>query len=45
MVFLSLIAPNGTVAAKFIGPRDWFTKASVAYFEEVIDGKRRATGI
>ncbi len=40
-----LISPDGTVVAKFIGPRDWYTKASVAYFEEVIDGKRRATGL
>ena len=40
-----LISPNGVVVAKFIGPRDWYTKASVAYFEEVIAGKRRATGL
>jgi len=40
-----LISPNGTVAAKFIGPRDWYTQAAVTYFEEVIDGQRHATGL
>ncbi len=40
-----LIHPNGTVAAKFIGPRDWYTEASVSYFSEVIEGVRPATGL
>lgn len=36
-----LIAPDGSVAAKFVGPRDWFNQASVQYFDEVISGKRK----
>lgn len=35
-----LIAPDGTVAAKFIGPRDWYNVGTVRYFEGVLRGKR-----
>ncbi len=38
-----LIAPDGTVAAKFIGPRDWYNQAAVQYFDEVVSGKRKPT--
>jgi thiol-disulfide isomerase/thioredoxin len=35
-----LIAPDGTVAAKFVGPRDWYNVGTVEYFEGVLAGKR-----
>ena len=35
-----LIAPDGTVAARFIGPRDWYNLGTVKYFEGVLRGKR-----
>jgi thiol-disulfide isomerase/thioredoxin len=38
-----LIAPDGTVAAKFVGPRDWYNQATVNYFEGVLSGKRAPT--
>jgi thiol-disulfide isomerase/thioredoxin len=38
-----LIAPDGTVAAKFVGPRDWHNQATVQYFEGVLSGKRLPT--
>jgi thiol-disulfide isomerase/thioredoxin len=38
-----LIAPDGTVAAKFVGPRDWYNQATVHYFEGVLSGKRPPT--
>ena len=36
-----LIAPDGKVAAKFVGPRDWYNMGTVQYFDEVIAGKRK----
>jgi cytochrome c biogenesis protein CcmG/thiol:disulfide interchange protein DsbE len=36
-----LIDPEGRVAAKFIGPRDWYNQATVQYFDDVIAGKRK----
>jgi thiol-disulfide isomerase/thioredoxin len=36
-----LIDPEGRVAAKFVGPRDWYNQATVQYFEDVIAGKRK----
>ena len=38
-----LISPEGKVVAKFTGPRDWYTQASVQYFDEVFAGKRSAS--
>jgi cytochrome c biogenesis protein CcmG/thiol:disulfide interchange protein DsbE len=35
-----LISPEGRVAAKFTGPRDWFNQGTVQYFDDVI-AKRR----
>ncbi len=35
-----LIAPDGRVAAKFVGPRDWYNQGTVEYFEGVLSGKR-----
>ncbi len=36
-----LIAPDGTVAAKFTGPRDWYNQGMVQYFTEVLAGSRK----
>ena len=36
-----LIDPEGKVAAKFVGPRDWYNQATVQYFSEVFAGKRK----
>ena len=36
-----LIAPDGTVAAKFTGPRDWYNQGTVQYFEDIIAGRRK----
>lgn len=36
-----LIDPEGRVAAKFTGPRDWYSQATVQYFDEVVAGKRK----
>jgi thiol-disulfide isomerase/thioredoxin len=35
-----LVAPDGTVVAKFVGPRDWYNQGTVEYFEGVISQKR-----
>jgi thiol-disulfide isomerase/thioredoxin len=35
-----LIDPEGRIAAKFVGPRDWYNQATVQYFDEVIAGRR-----
>ena len=35
-----LIAPDGTVAAKFVGPRDWYNLGTVKYFESLLAGNR-----
>ena len=35
-----LISPEGRVAAKFTGPRDWFNQGMVQYFDDVV-AKRR----
>lgn len=35
-----LIAPDGKVAAKFVGPRDWYNEGTVQYFEGVLSGSR-----
>lgn len=35
-----LIDPNGKVAAKFTGPRDWYNQGTVQYFTDVIAGRR-----
>lgn len=36
-----LIDPEGRVAAKFIGPRDWYNQGTVEYFEGVMKGRRK----
>lgn len=36
-----LIDPEGRIAAKFIGPRDWYNQATVQYFDEVLSGRRK----
>jgi thiol-disulfide isomerase/thioredoxin len=36
-----LINPDGRVAAKFTGPRDWYNQGMVQYFDEVVRGKRK----
>jgi peroxiredoxin len=36
-----LIDPEGRVAAKFTGPRDWYNQATVQYFDDVLAGKRK----
>jgi cytochrome c biogenesis protein CcmG/thiol:disulfide interchange protein DsbE len=36
-----LIDPEGNVAAKFTGPRDWYNQGTVQYFNEVMSGKRK----
>ena len=36
-----LIDPEGKVAAKFVGPRDWYNQATVQYFTEVLAGTRK----
>jgi thiol-disulfide isomerase/thioredoxin len=36
-----LIAPDGRVAAKFTGPRDWYNQGMVQYFDDVIAKRRR----
>jgi thiol-disulfide isomerase/thioredoxin len=38
-----LVAPDGTVAAKFTGPRDWYNQGMVQYFDEVLRGIRPPT--
>ena len=35
-----LVAPNGKVAAKYIGPRDWYNVGTVDYFDAVLRGSR-----
>jgi thiol-disulfide isomerase/thioredoxin len=37
-----LIDPEGRVAAKFTGPRDWYNQGTVQYFEDLLQGKRKA---
>jgi thiol-disulfide isomerase/thioredoxin len=36
-----LIDPEGRVAAKFTGPRDWYNQGTVEYFHDVLSGKRK----
>jgi thiol-disulfide isomerase/thioredoxin len=36
-----LIDPEGRIAAKFVGPRDWYNQGSVQYFDDVIKGRRK----
>jgi peroxiredoxin len=36
-----LIDPEGRVAAKFTGPRDWYNQGTVEYFHAVLSGKRK----
>ena len=36
-----LISPDGRIAAKFVGPRDWYNQGTVQYFEDVIAGRRK----
>ena len=38
-----LIAPDGRMAAKFTGPRDWYNQGTVQYFTDVLGGVRKAT--
>ena len=36
-----LIDPEGRIAAKFTGPRDWYNQGTVQYFEDVLKGRRK----
>lgn len=36
-----LIAPDGKIAAKFTGPRDWYNQGTVQYFTEILAGTRK----
>lgn len=36
-----LISPDGKIAAKFTGPRDWYNQGTVQYFGEILAGKRK----
>jgi peroxiredoxin len=36
-----LIDPEGRIAAKFTGPRDWYNQGMVQYFSELVTGKRK----
>jgi len=36
-----LIDPEGRVAAKFTGPRDWYNQGTVRYFDDVLRGRRK----
>jgi thiol-disulfide isomerase/thioredoxin len=38
-----IIAPDGRVAAKFTGPRDWYNQATVQYFDDLVAGRRKPT--
>ena len=38
-----LIDPAGRVAAKFVGPRDWYNQGTAKYFDDVIAGRRKPT--
>jgi thiol-disulfide isomerase/thioredoxin len=35
------ISPDGKIAAKFTGPRDWYNQGTVQYFAELLTGKRK----
>jgi thiol-disulfide isomerase/thioredoxin len=35
-----LVDPEGKVAAKFVGPRDWYNLGTVEYFEDILSNKR-----
>jgi thiol-disulfide isomerase/thioredoxin len=35
-----LVSPEGKIAAKYIGPRDWYNVGSVDYFSAVLKGQR-----
>ncbi len=39
-----LISPDGRIAAKFTGPRDWYNQGTVQYFTDVLGGKRKPVG-
>jgi thiol-disulfide isomerase/thioredoxin len=39
-----LISPEGRIAAKFTGPRDWYNQGTVQYFHDVLGGKRKPVG-
>ncbi len=36
-----LIDPEGRIAAKFTGPRDWYNQGTVQYFDDVLAGRRK----
>lgn len=36
-----LIDPDGRIAAKFVGPRDWYNQGTVQYFEDILAGRRK----
>jgi peroxiredoxin len=36
-----IISPDGRVAAKFTGPRDWYNQATVQYFDDLVAGRRK----
>ena len=36
-----LISPEGRVAAKFTGPRDWYNQGMVQYFDDVVAARRK----
>ena len=36
-----LIDPEGRIAAKFTGPRDWYNQGTVQYFDDVLKGRRK----
>lgn len=36
-----LVSPDGRIAAKFTGPRDWYNQGTVQYFDDVIKGRRK----
>jgi thiol-disulfide isomerase/thioredoxin len=37
-----LVDPDGRIAAKFTGPRDWYNQGTVQYFDDVIAKRRPA---
>jgi thiol-disulfide isomerase/thioredoxin len=36
-----LIDPEGRIAAKFTGPRDWYNQGTVQYFDDILRGRRK----
>lgn len=39
-----LISPDGRIAAKYTGPRDWYNQGTVQYFEDILAGRRKPVG-